>query len=408
MSITFPTTLDTFTNPAATDTEDASAALYHDVQHSNVNDAVVALQAKVGIDSSAVTSSHDYKLAHLNATNIDNGTLPIARIGANVVTMAKLVRATDGQVIVGQTAADSIYKTLSGDATLAASGALTVANSAITYAKMQNVSATDMLLGRATAGAGVVEEIALTAAGRALIDDVDAAAQRNTLGLGTAAVQNVGAFCQASNNLSDVTAATARTNLGLGSIATQASNNVTITGGAISGASVASTTLSSSGVATLGTIGSSFTGNIIAGVQTAAAASSGQVGEVISSTLSTFTNYTTTATFQQVVTITLTPGDWEIAGYLSVSGNGATLTSTANFQGAISTTTASSAGTTEGLGDLGYLAQSGVNATSGKTSLSLLTRVNISASTAYYLNTRANFTAGNPQHVGSLFARRLR
>src|SRR6185369_5658925 len=60
-------------------------------------------------------------------------------------------------------------------------------NSQVTYAKIQNVSATDMLLGRSTAGAGVVEEIACTAAGRALLDDANAAAQRTTLGLGTAA-----------------------------------------------------------------------------------------------------------------------------------------------------------------------------------------------------------------------------
>lgn len=47
--------------------------------------------------------------------------------------------------------------------------------------------ATDTLLGRATAGAGAVEEITCTAAGRALLDDATAADQRTTLGLGTAA-----------------------------------------------------------------------------------------------------------------------------------------------------------------------------------------------------------------------------
>lgn len=57
----------------------------------------------------------------------------------------------------------------------------------VTYAKIQNVSATDKILGRATAGAGDVEEIACTAAGRALIDDATAGDQRTTLGLGTMA-----------------------------------------------------------------------------------------------------------------------------------------------------------------------------------------------------------------------------
>ena len=80
-----------------------------------------------------------------------------------------------------------------GDVTKAAGGtAQTIPNDTVTYAKMQNVSATDKVLGRSTAGAGDVEEIACTAAGRALIDDADAAAQRTTLGLGTAAVKNTG------------------------------------------------------------------------------------------------------------------------------------------------------------------------------------------------------------------------
>jgi hypothetical protein len=71
-----------------------------------------------------------------------------------------------------------------GDATKSAGGtALTIANDAVTYAKMQNVSATDKVLGRSTAGAGDVEEIACTAAGRAILDDADAAAQRTTLGV---------------------------------------------------------------------------------------------------------------------------------------------------------------------------------------------------------------------------------
>lgn len=72
-----------------------------------------------------------------------------------------------------------------GDATITRpsdwNAAHTIANDAIAYAKIQNVSATDKVLGRSTAGAGDIEEIACTAAGRALIAGADAAAQRLTL-----------------------------------------------------------------------------------------------------------------------------------------------------------------------------------------------------------------------------------
>jgi hypothetical protein len=71
-----------------------------------------------------------------------------------------------------------------GDITVSSSGATwTIDNDAVTYAKMQNVSATDRLLGRSTSGAGDVEEITCTSFGRSLIDDADASAARTTLGL---------------------------------------------------------------------------------------------------------------------------------------------------------------------------------------------------------------------------------
>ena len=70
MSITYPTTLDTFSNPTSTDLlENASAGLDHDAQHSNANDAIEALEAKVGVNGSAVTTSHDYKLSGVTGTD---------------------------------------------------------------------------------------------------------------------------------------------------------------------------------------------------------------------------------------------------------------------------------------------------------------------------------------------------
>lgn len=78
-----------------------------------------------------------------------------------------------------------------GDITVSSSGTVwTIDNGVVTFAKMQSVSA-DILLGNDSSGTEV-EEIPCTAAGRALIDDVDAEAQRTTLGLGTAAVKDTG------------------------------------------------------------------------------------------------------------------------------------------------------------------------------------------------------------------------
>jgi len=71
-----------------------------------------------------------------------------------------------------------------GDVSVTASGLTwTIDPAVVTYAKIQNVSATDKLLGRSTAGAGVTEEITCTSFGRDLLDDASVSAQRITLGL---------------------------------------------------------------------------------------------------------------------------------------------------------------------------------------------------------------------------------
>lgn len=97
----------------------------------------------------------------------------------------------------------------------------------VTYAKIQNVSATDKLLGRSSPGAGNIEEIPCTAAGRALIDDADASAQRTTLGLGTAATRNTGTSGATVPLLSgtNVHASGQFTAFGVGTTATQQAAN---------------------------------------------------------------------------------------------------------------------------------------------------------------------------------------
>lgn len=76
-----------------------------------------------------------------------------------------------------------------GDVTVSGTGATwTIDAGVVTLAKMANL-ATDRLIGRATAGTGAPESIPCTAAGRALLDDADAAAQRATLGLSGAEIE---------------------------------------------------------------------------------------------------------------------------------------------------------------------------------------------------------------------------
>jgi len=68
----YPTSLDTFPNPTATTKEDA-ATFYHDVGHSDLGDAVEGLEAKVGVDSSTVTSSLDYRMRNLEYPSATGG-----------------------------------------------------------------------------------------------------------------------------------------------------------------------------------------------------------------------------------------------------------------------------------------------------------------------------------------------
>jgi len=59
MATSFPASLDTLTNPTSGDSLNSPS---HSGQHADANDAIEALQAKVGVDGSSVTTSLDYKI----------------------------------------------------------------------------------------------------------------------------------------------------------------------------------------------------------------------------------------------------------------------------------------------------------------------------------------------------------
>ena len=89
MSTNFPASLDTLSNPAATD-----GLTGHASQHANANDAIEALQTKVGADGSSDAASLDYKVAELNAgkMSVDATTDAVAEGAANLYFTAQRVR----------------------------------------------------------------------------------------------------------------------------------------------------------------------------------------------------------------------------------------------------------------------------------------------------------------------------
>ena len=56
MATNFPASLDSLSNPSPNNTLDSPS---HSTHHANLNDAIEALEAKVGVDGSAVATSHD-------------------------------------------------------------------------------------------------------------------------------------------------------------------------------------------------------------------------------------------------------------------------------------------------------------------------------------------------------------
>lgn len=115
-------------------------------------------------------SSHDL----LSATHTDVAASSVSRgsiiVGNSTPAWAELALGA-ASTFLQSDGTDLAYVAMSGDATLSA-GALTIAadaittskilDDAVTYAKMQNISATDRILGRDSSGAGIVEEITPT------------------------------------------------------------------------------------------------------------------------------------------------------------------------------------------------------------------------------------------------------
>jgi uncharacterized MnhB-related membrane protein len=121
-----------------------------------------------------------------SAGSPDFRALDVSDLANDLVTFAK-VQNVSGPTILGKTAAGSgdIEQLVIGTTMTLSGSNVNVADNGVTYAKMQDISATDKILGRASAGAGDPEEIPCTSFARTILDDTTAAGVRATIGAGT-------------------------------------------------------------------------------------------------------------------------------------------------------------------------------------------------------------------------------
>ena len=80
MATSFPVSLDELINPQASDSVQSPS---HSEQHADANDAIVALQEKVGVDNSTDTNSLDYKIRQLELNPVTGTASKIEQVVVN-------------------------------------------------------------------------------------------------------------------------------------------------------------------------------------------------------------------------------------------------------------------------------------------------------------------------------------
>jgi hypothetical protein len=95
VAINFPTSLDNFTNPSSGNTLDSPS---HSLQHSDINDAVEAMQRKVGVGSSVAGSASAGQVLTISAAGTSTWSTPTAGGLIQVVPTSVAVGSGSGSV----------------------------------------------------------------------------------------------------------------------------------------------------------------------------------------------------------------------------------------------------------------------------------------------------------------------
>lgn len=141
----------------------------------------VDIQSSLSVsDTSTIdlTFSSDTLSADIKSDCITNAMIN----SAAAIAFSKLASLTSGNLLVGSAGNVPTSVALSGDATLVASGALTIAANAVTNAKLAQI-ATARIKGRVTSGTGDVEDLTGTEATTLLDDFVGDSGSGGTKGL---------------------------------------------------------------------------------------------------------------------------------------------------------------------------------------------------------------------------------
>jgi len=122
------------------------------------------------------------------------GSVTNASVASNAaIAFSKLATLTSGNILVGNSSNVAASVALSGKVTVSNAGVATIANDAVTFAKMQNVSGYS-ILAKPSSGSGDVAEVASSSymleASTGFLRQADATSARSTLGLTDAATGN--------------------------------------------------------------------------------------------------------------------------------------------------------------------------------------------------------------------------